>query len=597
LQAATCGENAISAKDYSVVGDGIADDTAAVQAAVTAGTGKSVLFPPGTYKISSPIIISSHTTVVGAGPRSTIFKPIGSSVSEVFQNTNYATEGGAYSILPTTVANQTNSKIGLMHLGFDFSVNTGNIASFLLAQKIVIDDIEARNDRPYTAPGYGGVRLIGCDDVRISNIHMQNVGNAIDSWKGTTRVKIVHVSVEIADGGGNGGAFNLQGVGTNANDMEHSWDYEAKDVSIKLHNNGLGFFLDSQGAGSITSDVLLEDIDIVALTGTAAGAVIGRGRGGRLKLHNITVQAKSGASFGSQPILIGAFLSYIVPATGTGLVATRLGSSVITVHFPNGTDIGAGNYVKIDDGYGGAVRGNGLTLSGYYLVTNVSGPSSGGRSGNVVTASIPANATATGTIDATTRVSGYQGTFNGCELSGITFDGAMAPGADLIAIQGSNHRIDGVTVTKNYGASSIPQYRSIVSWDGSLQPAGRAIQVTHIVGAPGSGPLAHGWIGNNILQWNPSSPTPIRSTTSLHRRMPRPRGKCDSRVNFATMRSRNPRLAQLPCSETSEADPETDPALQSIVAGIPASVETVATLAYTYAALTPGAPSLAAARN
>ena len=42
-------------------------------------------------------------------------------------------------------------------------------------------------------------------------------------------------------------------------------------------------------------------------------------------------------------------------------------------------------------------------------------------------------------------------------------------------------------------------------------------------------------------------------------------------------------------------DPEPDPALHSIVAGIPASVETMPTLAYTDASLAPGAPSLAAA--
>src|ERR1700749_2188069 len=42
-------------------------------------------------------------------------------------------------------------------------------------------------------------------------------------------------------------------------------------------------------------------------------------------------------------------------------------------------------------------------------------------------------------------------------------------------------------------------------------------------------------------------------------------------------------------------DPEPDPAFHSIVAGIPATVETVATLAYADTPLTPRAPSLAAA--
>ena len=42
-------------------------------------------------------------------------------------------------------------------------------------------------------------------------------------------------------------------------------------------------------------------------------------------------------------------------------------------------------------------------------------------------------------------------------------------------------------------------------------------------------------------------------------------------------------------------DPEADPALHSIVAGISASLETVSAFAYTDASLAPGAPSLPAA--
>lgn len=48
----------VSVKDFGAVGDGVADDTAAIQAAIDAA--KSVHFPPGTYRITSPITLSQN---------------------------------------------------------------------------------------------------------------------------------------------------------------------------------------------------------------------------------------------------------------------------------------------------------------------------------------------------------------------------------------------------------------------------------------------------------------------------------------------------------------------------------------------------------
>lgn len=65
--------------DFSAVGDGIADDTAAIQAAVdwTIGNRGIIFFPPGTYKIISPILFgtnlgSNSIIVIGSGAASTI---------------------------------------------------------------------------------------------------------------------------------------------------------------------------------------------------------------------------------------------------------------------------------------------------------------------------------------------------------------------------------------------------------------------------------------------------------------------------------------------------------------------------------------------
>lgn len=61
----------VNVLDYGAVGDGVADDTAAIQAAVNVGG--TVWFPAGTYKISAPITRSTTGLVLqGAGIDATI---------------------------------------------------------------------------------------------------------------------------------------------------------------------------------------------------------------------------------------------------------------------------------------------------------------------------------------------------------------------------------------------------------------------------------------------------------------------------------------------------------------------------------------------
>lgn len=55
----------VTPQDYAAVGNGIADDTAAVQAAVNSGA--PVFFPPGTYLISSAVALPTTAFLFGAG--------------------------------------------------------------------------------------------------------------------------------------------------------------------------------------------------------------------------------------------------------------------------------------------------------------------------------------------------------------------------------------------------------------------------------------------------------------------------------------------------------------------------------------------------
>jgi hypothetical protein len=65
----------ITPQDYGAVGNGVADDTAALQAALTAaGTAGTLYIPAATYAISSALAVPSSVVVLGAGVNSTVIK-------------------------------------------------------------------------------------------------------------------------------------------------------------------------------------------------------------------------------------------------------------------------------------------------------------------------------------------------------------------------------------------------------------------------------------------------------------------------------------------------------------------------------------------
>jgi hypothetical protein len=73
----------VSVKDFGAVGDGVADDTVAIQAALNAavGVGLTILVPHGTYKITSTLQwpIDWPVALVGDGVESTLINYTGSS--------------------------------------------------------------------------------------------------------------------------------------------------------------------------------------------------------------------------------------------------------------------------------------------------------------------------------------------------------------------------------------------------------------------------------------------------------------------------------------------------------------------------------------
>lgn len=95
--------DSLSAKDFGAKGDGVTDDTAAINAALASlvAPGASVYLSPGTYLTSAPVaIVIAGTTLYGAGPFASVIK-----------NTNAASSAIAIS----NVTGVTLTEFGISH--------------------------------------------------------------------------------------------------------------------------------------------------------------------------------------------------------------------------------------------------------------------------------------------------------------------------------------------------------------------------------------------------------------------------------------------------------------------------------------------------
>jgi hypothetical protein len=167
----------LSVKDKGAVGDGVADDTAALQAALNVGG--HVFVPPGTYKITASLNIYKKTILRGAGRQSSIlvFTNSGDGIKSTWPiNSSTAVWIGVRDIALTNT-NGANTGGGFVDVGGSF-VDLSNIYVSGFKNEVIFDQTEIATlelSEIVTPSGGVGVWLVnGADHTAGASVSFTN---------------------------------------------------------------------------------------------------------------------------------------------------------------------------------------------------------------------------------------------------------------------------------------------------------------------------------------------------------------------------------------------------------------------------------------
>ena len=151
----------VNVKDFGAKGDGVTNDTASIQAAIDSTNDFiQVYIPPGTYRLSSPIIVDrQNLSLFGAASQTTLFPDAGVTAIEVAKNNGVSIT----QMRDFRIYGNTNATGGIA-LGGDF-------VAFCQIQNLVILN--------FLATGSFGIKLSKVQELDINNCYIADNYNNI----------------------------------------------------------------------------------------------------------------------------------------------------------------------------------------------------------------------------------------------------------------------------------------------------------------------------------------------------------------------------------------------------------------------------------
>jgi hypothetical protein len=209
----------VSVKDFGAVGDGVTDDTAAIQAAIDyvatigpSSVGGVVYIPEGQYRITSTIISAptgGQVGILGAGQFATVFKPDG-DFTAIWLRSSYVSSGNFSVEWPATAA----ASIPTARIGVEFA-GPNNQTSYVEIKNITVTyAYRGFIQRDWTGQPLGNIFLITLN--QLTAFRCANWGFYLDSKVGSTTLRLLHCYVRGDDFGGSG----AYGKGIFASDID-----------------------------------------------------------------------------------------------------------------------------------------------------------------------------------------------------------------------------------------------------------------------------------------------------------------------------------------------------------------------------------------
>jgi len=181
-QVANLANEVVSVKDFGAVGDGVTDDTSAIQAALDAG--KPVVASKGDYRVTSPLILPNNLDLKMDVNCRIIRDFSDGGTSNVNQSTfrqqDWAVDSSNIKISGGVVTTADSSKEGkhFALYGDDIHIEDIKITEFYGGQGLLIGGNRNRIHNAVVTTsslevGTGGIRMIGGDDFVCSDSHVE----------------------------------------------------------------------------------------------------------------------------------------------------------------------------------------------------------------------------------------------------------------------------------------------------------------------------------------------------------------------------------------------------------------------------------------
>jgi len=278
--------------DYGAKGDGVTDDTAAIQAAIDYVTNGTVFFPAGQYKITSTLKISYNNVnfqncvnLLGTGQGSGIYWYGPNNVAMVWYEGTTANAGQfSTTVVEKLYFKNQNTATGLIGIRLGnaaspFPVGGGGVANVTIRNNVFIDmavgvqteyqsngiNIEENIIRTFSVYG---VYNIGSACMRVTkNYFEQGKPSSVAVYAEYTAITVSDNLIQSTEIGVTGDIIlkNVAGFTINNNYLEHG--YTGPAWSILLQNSSSGYIGSNviqgfQGADAIYADTTSYDVNI-----------------------------------------------------------------------------------------------------------------------------------------------------------------------------------------------------------------------------------------------------------------------------------------------------------------------------------------------